>query len=92
MPFTGRHPGWYTWAVLIGTSVVSAMLSIFISVQIAEKQRVESDRKQCASIQADVNAYREQASKLTEVGKAQLHSKEERLRQLGCSQVLKERP
>lgn len=87
MPFSGRRPGWYTWAVLITTSVVSAVLAVTISVQITQRQRIESDRKLCASIRADVNTYLETPPS-TAAGKAQRDSKIELLRVLGCPRVL----
>ena len=77
------HPVGYSLAMLALGMIVCMMAAVVISVRASERAIRESERGQCETIQADVDAYREEPP-TTKAGRNQLRSKEDRLRDLGC--------
>lgn len=71
----------------VGYAVVLMLFSMFItmavSIKVSEHAIRESERGQCESIQADVDAYLAEPP-ITKSGWNQLRSKQARLKALGC--------
>ena len=68
---------------LAAAVIVCMLAAVCISVRASERAIRASERGQCESIQADVNAYLEEPPR-TAAGLNQLRSKQARLRALGC--------
>jgi len=69
--------------------VACMIIAILVAVQVGEKNRRESDRRLCASILSDVNAYLE-SPPVTDAGRNQLRAKQDLLRALQCPDGPKE--
>lgn len=62
---------------------VSMWIAVVVSTEASERQRMESDRKLCASVNSDVQAYLE-TPPTTPAGRNQLRTKQDLLRTLKC--------
>lgn len=69
--FTERgHPGWYSWAVVVGTALTSSVLCLVVTIHMAQvsvererkariQSQVEGRRAACALIVAQDDAFRD---------------------------------
>lgn len=78
-----EHPVTYSMITLAAGAIACMFISILVSVQLSERNKIESDRRLCASIASDVRAYLE-TPPATEAGRNQLRAKQELLRALRC--------
>ena len=78
-----RHPVGYSLLLASTAMIVCMMTAVCISIRASDRAIRISERGQCDSLQADVDAYREEPPR-TAAGIHQLRSKQERLRALGC--------
>ena len=78
-----NHPVGYSILLLAASMVVCMLAAVTISIKASNHAIRESERAQCESIQADVDAYVE-VPPITRSGINQLRSKRELLQSLGC--------
>lgn len=78
-----EHPVGYSLAMLALGMIICMMAAVAVSVRASDRAIRESERGQCETIQADVDAYREEPP-TTKAGKNQLRAKLARLTELGC--------
>lgn len=67
------HPGWYSWVVVVGTSIVSTGLALLLAFQLvnAERMRRESDRAAlCEVIVIQDEAMKSPNRPITPAGKS----------------------
>jgi hypothetical protein len=74
-----QHPAAYSVIIM----VLSMFITMAVCIKVTEHAIRASERGQCESIQADVDAYLEEPP-ITASGWNQLRSKQARLRTLGC--------
>ncbi len=84
------RPSWYSWVVVIGTSLVSSMLALLVALQMnarseaRERQaRVDSDRKWCSIVVTLDEGYRK-APPSTPTGQSLAKAVDELRRDLPC--------
>jgi hypothetical protein len=78
-----KHPVGYSLVLAGAAMIVCMMAAVCISLKASERAIRISERGQCDTLQADVDAYREEPPR-TAAGIHQLRSKQERLKALGC--------
>jgi hypothetical protein len=74
-----QHPAAYSVIIM----VLSMFITMAVCIKVTEHAIHVSERGQCQSLQADVDAYLDEPP-ITASGWNQLRSKQARLRQLGC--------
>jgi hypothetical protein len=59
------HPGWYSWVVVVGTSLTSSVLAIVVSVTLATNavEARDSDRQARERLAAEVEARQEEETR-----------------------------
>lgn len=78
-----RHPVGYAIGLLAASVIVCMLATIAICTRITDHAIREAERRQCETIQADVDGYLE-VPPVTRAGIKQLETKQERLKSLGC--------
>lgn len=78
-----KHPVGYSLLLLAVGMLVCMLTAVTISIEASNRAIREAERGQCESLQADVDAYREEPP-VTKSGRNQLLSKERRIQALGC--------
>jgi hypothetical protein len=74
-----QHPAAYSTLLV----VLSMFVTMAVSIKVSEHAIRSSERGQCESLQADVDAYLDEPP-ITASGWNQLRSKQARLKVLGC--------
>ncbi len=82
--FMKSHPGWYSWAVVVGCSLLTAMLTLTIAINSQQK----SEQKFCSLIEA-LTGTRTEAPPTTERGQLIADRLDALGRQLNCKEVKK---
>ncbi len=82
--FIKSHPGWYSWTVVVGSSIVTAVLAILVATNTQHK----SEQKFCSLIEV-LTGTRDEAPPTTERGRLIADRLEVLGRQLRCEEVKK---
>lgn len=78
-----EHPVGYSLAMFAIGMIICMMAAVVISVRASDRAIRDSERRQCETIQADVDAYLDEPP-TTPAGWNQLRAKQARIVELGC--------